>query len=93
MILLMRTTLTIDDLLAKALKKAAHESGQSLKAVVNETLRAGLAAGRTPLKPRPYRIKPVSLGGVRPGIDLDKSLQVADLLELQETTLSLRPAR
>lgn len=89
----MRTTLTLDDRLAKALKKAAHESGKSLKAVVNETLRAGLAAGRTTSKPKPYRVKPVSLGGARPGIDLDKSLQVADLLELQETSRVLRLAR
>jgi hypothetical protein len=89
----MRTTLTLDDRLAKALKKTAHESGKTLKAVVNETLRAGLAAGRTITKPKPYRVKPVSLGGVRPGIDLNKALRIADQMELQETARTLQPIR
>ena len=39
----MRTTLTIDDDLAKALKRRAQETGRSFKALVNEALadRAG----------------------------------------------------
>ena len=39
----MRTTLTIDDHLARALKERAHRSGKPFKQIVNETLRAGLA--------------------------------------------------
>jgi plasmid stability protein len=85
----MRTTLTLDDQLAKALKSAAHRSGKPFKEVVNETLRAGLAAERTRGKPRPYRLKPASLGGVRPGFDLDKALRLADALEDEEIAREL----
>ena len=34
--------MTIDDNIAAALKKAAHESGRSFEAVVNDTLQTGL---------------------------------------------------
>ncbi|MDH3403963.1 MAG: DUF2191 domain-containing protein [Acidobacteriota bacterium] len=77
----MRTTLTLDDDVATALREAAHRTGRSFKAAVNETLRAGLAAGAAPAKGKRYRVVPVALGGVRPGIDLDKALQLADALE------------
>ncbi len=53
-----------------------------MKRVVNETLQAGLAAGEAPAKARPYRVTPVSLGGVVvPGIDLTKALRLADASE------------
>ena len=84
----MRTTLTLDDSLAKALKELAHRSGRSFKEVVNETLRAGLSR-RNPPRPKPYRLEPASLGGVLPGIDLDKALQLAGALEDVEITKKL----
>lgn len=71
----MRTTLTIDDKIAEALKKRAFESGKSFKQVVNETLRAGLE-GDLPKKRR-YQLCPVSMGQVRPGVNLDKANQIA----------------
>lgn len=80
----MRTTLTIEDPIAKALKSVAHPSGKPLKQVVNETLRAGLAAEHGHERARPYRIKPASLGGVLPGVDLDHALRLADTLEDRE---------
>ena len=54
----MRTTLTIDDAIFKALKDLAHRSGKRFKEVVNETLRARLNARRAPEAKR-YRVKPV----------------------------------
>lgn len=80
----MRTTLTIEDKLAEALKEAAYRSKKSFKQVVNETLRAGLEIQRRPRNARPYRVVPASLGGVIPGIDLDKALRLADTLEDEE---------
>jgi hypothetical protein len=77
----MRTTLTIDDRIAKALKALAHRSGKPFKTVVNEALRAGLAAGTTSPAARPCRLKPMSLGGVHPGVGLPKALRLADALE------------
>lgn len=86
----MRTTLTIDDQLVKALKDAAHKSNKSFKEVVNETLRAGLAAKKIPNKARPYRLKPINMGHVAGDFNLDKALQLADALEDEELVRKLR---
>ena len=77
----MRTTLTIDDKIAKALKDAAHRSGKSYKQVVNETLRAGLSSNRVMDNAKPYRLKPVSMGEVTGEYNLTKALELADYLE------------
>jgi len=80
----MRTTLTIEDHIARDLKQIAHRSRKPFKVVVNETLQAGLAASHERPKRRRYRLRAVSLGGVRRDIDLDKSLALADSLEDEE---------
>ncbi|HVS31823.1 MAG TPA: DUF2191 domain-containing protein [Thermoanaerobaculia bacterium] len=80
----MRTTLTIEDRIARDLKRIAQRSGKPFKVVVNETLEAGLASAREPRKPRRYRLRTASLGAVRKGIDLDRSLTLADSLEDEE---------
>ena len=48
----MRTTLTIDDDIARALKELSRERGSSFKAVVNDVLRQGLTTGEKPLASR-----------------------------------------
>jgi len=72
----MRTTLTLDDDVAKALQETARTSGRSFKEVVNETLRHGLATdvSPTPRVPR-FRVHPKACG-FRPGIDLTKLNQL-----------------
>ena len=79
----MRTTLTIDDSLAEALKKRAFETGKSFKQVVNEVIAAGLQPRP---KPRPKRFvqKTYNLGQPMPGVNLDKALQLAGELEDEE---------
>jgi hypothetical protein len=86
---LMRTTLTIDDRIAKALKDLAHRSNRPFKEVVNEALRAGLSA-KNERKAKPYVVRPVSLGGPLPGIDLDKALALADAIEDQELAAKMQ---
>jgi hypothetical protein len=86
----MRTTLTIDDKLAKMLRKIAYESGRTFKEVVNRVLQAGIEAEHALPKNRPYKIKPVSLGGISPGVNLDKALRVAEELENLEIISKLR---
>lgn len=85
----MRTTLTIEDSLAKELKEAAHKSGKSFKEVVNEALRAGLRAKKTSSKAKLYRVKSRSMGGPNPGINLDKALRLADEIENEEIARKL----
>ena len=84
----MRTTLTLDDRIVKALKALAHRTGRPFKQVVNETLRKGLAAAEAP-KPRPYRLTPVALGGPKPGVNIDKALRLAAALEDDEIAREL----
>jgi hypothetical protein len=72
-------TVTIDDRIAKALKALAHRTGKPFDQVANETLQKGLLGeGR---KPRPYRLKPVPLGGPMPGVDIDKALRLSAAIE------------
>jgi len=80
----MRTTLTIEDPIARDLKQLAHRSGKPFKVVVNETLQAGLTASQERPKPKRYRLRAVSLGAVARGVDLDKALALADSLEDEE---------
>lgn len=84
----MRTTLTLNDRIAKALKTLAHKSGKPFKQVVNETLERGLTAADT-RKPRAYRLKPVPLGGPMPGVDLDKALRLSAAIEDEEIAREL----
>jgi hypothetical protein len=80
----MHTTLTIDDRIARRLEALARGTGRSFEQVLNETLEAGLAAREAPGRARPYRVKPASLGGVLPGVDLTKALRLAASLEDEE---------
>jgi hypothetical protein len=84
----MRTTLTLEADVARSLREEAVRSGRPLKAVVNEALRAGLSA-RKSRPARRYRLKPVPLGGVLPGVDLDKALALAEALEDREIARKL----
>jgi hypothetical protein len=87
----MRTTLTIDDDLAKALREKAHQTGSPFKEVVNKAIRAGLEQIDKPRQIRPYKCKSYSLG-YPPRADLDHALDLADRLESEEIArkLSLR---
>ena len=79
----MRTTLTIDDQLARELKEIAVRTGRRFNDVVTETLLAGLRTQSKPAR-KPYRLETVSLGGVMEGFNLNKALRTADVLEDDE---------
>ena len=74
-----RTTLTLEDDVAARLRDAARESGRSLKAVVNDAIRAGLDSGASRDR-LPFRVVARPMG-LRPGIDLD---DISGLLERLE---------
>jgi hypothetical protein len=77
----MRTTLTIDSDVAERLKQETASGRQSLKQVVNESLRIGLGLKRSPAK-RPYKVKAHN-SPYRPGIDRAKLNQIADDIEVE----------
>jgi hypothetical protein len=86
---LMRTTVTLDDDVAAALKRRSRESDLPFKQVLNDTLRSGLFGGR---RAKPYRMKPTALG-IRPEIDLTRALAIADQLEDTELVHKLERGR
>ena len=80
----MRTTLTLDEDVARKLAETARRRRVPFKEVVNEALRAGVAAGRRPAKKgRRFRVE-ATHGGLYPGIDAGKLNQLADELEAAE---------
>ncbi len=82
----MRTTLTIDDHIAEALKSLARTSGKTFKTVVNEALRNGLTTGEKPV-PEQGTFKVASARrGFLPGIDPLKLNQLVDELEVDDFT-------
>lgn len=85
----MRTTLTIEDSVAKELKRLVHRSGRSFKQVVNDALRAGIRDGRIANASRRYRLIPQSMGDVDSRFNLDKALLLGDRLENEELTRKL----
>lgn len=58
----MRTTLTLDKDVAARLAQAARRRKRPLKAIVNEALRAGLAALDAPAAGQPFRTTGFDLG-------------------------------
>ncbi len=89
----MRTTLTIEDGIARQLKDIAHCSCRSFTAVANDALRAGLQGDRIAASARTYRVEPVALGGVVGQHDLDQALRIADQLEDQELVRKVQLAQ
>ncbi len=62
----MRTTLTIDDDVAAALKRLRKSRDASFKELVNDALRRGLRDMNEAQKPRkPFHTRSVSLGGLK----------------------------
>jgi hypothetical protein len=55
-----RTTLSLDDDVAKLLEKETKRSGHSFKQVVNHFLRLGLTVKQP--RQKPFKVKPWSLG-------------------------------
>jgi plasmid stability protein len=77
----MRTTVSLDDDLFREIKIVAAESGRTMNEVVQDALREALARRKRPGPIERVRL-PVSKGGVLlPGIDLDDSAALLDMME------------
>lgn len=77
----MRTTVTLDADVAKALQDRMRERGSGFKETVNAALRSGLRADAPSTVS--YSI-PVFDSEIRPGVDLDKALALAAAFEDDE---------
>ena len=87
----MRTTLTLDDDLARLLKRRAQELGIPFEEAVNRAIRAGLGEAAAPPGGPPPKIISHSFG-FRAGVDLDKLGRLADELEAESFVESSRKA-
>jgi len=87
----MRTTVDLESRLLKRIRDEALRRGVSFKHLLNEALRRGLAEPAARLEP--YRCPVVSLGAPRAGLDLDKALALAGMLEDEEVVQELARRR
>ena len=77
----MRTTIRIDDDVLRGAKKLALETDRTLTAVIEDALREVLVRRSQPAKRRPVRLPTFGGEGLQPGVDLDDSAALLDLME------------
>jgi len=77
----MRTTIRLDDRLLRLAKQRAAERGKTLNAVIEEALRASLAARPASSERVPIELPSFRGNGLQPGVDLDDSATLLDLME------------
>ena len=74
----MRTTLTLDDDVARLVEEAVHRERRPMKQVVNDVLRRALRPTAT--RERPYELTPHD-SAIRPGFDPAGFNKLADEME------------
>jgi Arc/MetJ family transcription regulator len=77
----MRTTIRLDDQLLAQAKRVAHDTGRTLSAVIEDALRAALAQRQTAPHRAEGRLPTFKGDGLLPGVDLDDSGSLLELME------------
>lgn len=78
----MRTTVRLPDDLLREAKKRAAERGTTLTALMEEALRETLARSREgAVSQEPVSLTTAGSGGTRPGVDLDDTGTLLELME------------
>ncbi|HMD50688.1 MAG TPA: hypothetical protein VKG79_16365 [Bryobacteraceae bacterium] len=79
----MRTTVRLDDALLSQARREAAKRHQTLTSLIEHGLRLALAESHRARTARPRVVLPVSkaTGGLRPGIDLNDTSAVLDVME------------
>lgn len=76
----MRTTVRLDEALARAAKAHALATGRTLTAVISDALRRELARGDGS-EGTPPPLPSFSGNGLQPGVDLDSNAALLELME------------
>jgi len=78
----MRTTIKIDDDLLREAKEIAVKSGRGLADVIGDAVRESFARRRKAASSaEPLRLPTYGRSGLRPGVDLDDSSALLDVME------------
>lgn len=77
----MRTTVRLDPHLLAQAKRHAAEQGKTLTSLLEEALRETLGRRAAQGRTKPVRLKTVKGNGLRPGVDLDDSASLVELME------------
>lgn len=77
----MRTTVRLPDDLYTEVRVRAAADGATVTSFIEEALRAALARRDEHTTVEPYRIEPWGSGGPAPGVDLDDSAALLDLMD------------
>ncbi len=86
----MRTTVTIDDDIARELRQRAKRSEKSFKEVLNESLRLAFSESRSSTRRmKKFRVRP-HRSAFRSGIDVGKLNQLADQLGVEGRVRAFR---
>lgn len=80
----MRTTVDIPETLLREAKERAARRGSTLGQVVEEALRATFARSDAAAADGPVELPTYGEGGVLPGVDLDDSAALLDLMERRD---------
>ena len=76
----MRTTIHINDHLFARLKEVAARTGRTMTSVIEDALRQSMAQSR-PKARKAIRLTTVGGKGTRPGVDLDDTASLFDLMD------------
>jgi hypothetical protein len=80
----MRTTIRLDESLFAEAKQRAARSGITMTALIEQALRESFNRRETPPGRRPVKLATWGHGGLLPGVDLDDSAAVLDLMERED---------
>ncbi len=89
---MMRTTMTLDPDVAKALQDRMRRLGLTFRQVVNDALRAGVGGGPTGPRQPPFKVRPRA-AGFRPGLDPTRLNQLVDELALEDSVAAAAKPR
>ena len=65
----------------RQVKRLAADTGRTMTQVIEDALRAAVLRRRKPRPVEPFRLPTYGRGGLRPGVDLDDSAGLLDIME------------
>jgi hypothetical protein len=82
----MRTTIRLNDELLRQAKEAALHSGRTLTEVIEDALRQSLSSKKSPPQRSRIRLIGSGSGWLRPGVSLDSTAELLDVMEGSDVT-------